>query len=66
MTDLKKINEIFQDLLKQKLENNPAKPSKPTKQKLSKLQIESLNRRLDNLLPQFKKAIQTENYQTQK
>ena len=58
MTDPKKINDIFQDLLKQKLENNPAKPSKPTKQKLSILQVESLNRRLDNLLPQFKKAIQ--------
>ncbi len=58
MTDPKKINELFQDLLKQKLESNPSKPSKPAKQRLSILQVESLNRRLDNLLPQFKKAIQ--------
>jgi len=58
MADPKKINDIFQDLLKQKLES---KPSKPVKQKLSILQIESLNNRLEKLTPQFKKAIQERN-----
>lgn len=58
MTDPKKINEIFQDLLNQKMQS---KPSKPVKQKLSALQVESLNLRLGRLATQFKKAIQNKN-----
>lgn len=58
MTDFNKINQIFQDSLAQKLQNKSVNHSKPTTQKLTKQQIENLNRRLDNLIPQFKKAIQ--------
>lgn len=58
MTEPRKINDIFKDLLKQKMEG---KPSKPVKQKLSIIQVESLNNRLDRLTPQFKKAIQEKN-----
>jgi hypothetical protein len=58
MTDPQKINDIFQDLLNEKMQS---KPSKPVKQKLSILQVESLNLRLEKLTPQFKKAIQDKN-----
>lgn len=58
MTDPTKINDIFNDLLKQKMES---KPSKPAKQKLSVPQVGSLNNRLERLTPQFKKAIQEKN-----
>lgn len=55
MTEIRKINDIFSGLRKQ---NEGSKPEKP---KLSNFQIESLNNRLDRLVPQFKKAIQDKN-----
>ena len=58
MTDPKKINDIFQGLLNQRAQSKSSKPVKP---KLSILQVESLNLRLDKLTPQFKKAIQNKN-----
>lgn len=58
MADPKYFNEIFQNSLKNKHESKPAKANKTTKQKLTELQVENLNRRLENLVPQFKKAIQ--------
>ena len=54
MTDPKRIDDIFQDLLSQKM---GSKPSKSAKEKLSSSQIESLNKRLEKLVPQFRKAI---------
>jgi len=58
MTDPKNFNEFFNNILKQKME---ARPSKPLKPKLSTSQVENLNNRLNNLAPQFKKAIQERN-----
>jgi hypothetical protein len=58
MTNPNKINEIFNELLKQRMES---KPSKPAKQELTNAKVESLNNRLEKLTPQFKKAINEKN-----
>lgn len=54
MPNPRDFNDIMKEYLNQK---NEKSPSKPVKQKLSLKQTESLNKRLDNLMPQFKKAI---------
>lgn len=58
MAEPQKINDIFNDLLKNRMQSTP---KKPIKQKLSILQIESLNNRLEKLALQFKKAVQEKN-----
>lgn len=58
MTDPRKIDDIFNHLVRQRMESKASKPVTP---KLSIQQIESLNKRLEILIPQFKKAIQAKN-----
>ena len=55
MADSKRFEELMQEYLRKK---NEKAPPKPVKQKLSLIQMESLNNRLDILIPQYKKAIE--------
>lgn len=54
MAEPRKVNDILNELFNQRMESKPSKLKKP---KLSILQVESLNNRLERLTPQFRKAI---------
>jgi hypothetical protein len=59
MSEPRSFNDLMQEYLKQKDEKSP---SKPVKQRLSIIQTDSLNQRLKNLMPQFKKVIKERNF----
>jgi hypothetical protein len=63
MAEPKSINDIMQEALKRAAEKTP---SKPAKQRISLIQMDSLNQRLKSLTPQFRKAIKERNFSTAK